>query len=55
MIARPPEKKPLLKTKTFPPFFLKVANDNRPPQKIFLGWILFGTGVLLLISAFLWI
>jgi len=55
MIARPPEKKSFLKTKTFPPFFSKVANDNRPPQKILMGWILLGAGVFLIISAFFWI
>ncbi len=53
MIVRPPEKKPILKT--LPPFFSKVANDNRPPQKILIGWILLGTGMLLLIGAFLWV
>ncbi len=55
MIVRPPEKKPFLKTKTFSPLFSKVANDNRPPQKAYMGWVLLGTGALLLMGAFLWI
>ncbi len=54
MIARPPEKKSILKTKPLSSLFLKVANDNRPPQRTFLGWVFLGVGSLLLIGAFFW-
>ena len=55
MIARPPEKRPFLKSKTLAPLFLKVANDNRPPQRTFFGWVLLAAGVLLLLGAFFWL
>jgi type VI protein secretion system component VasF len=55
MIARPPEKKSVLKARALAPLFTKVANDNRPPAKILIGWVLLGAGILLLVGALLWI
>lgn len=54
MIVRPPEKKISSKaaTSSFP--FSKVANDNKPPKKAFLGWILFIIGLVLLMGALFW-
>jgi hypothetical protein len=54
MIARPPEKKSSSQTKAHTPFYIKVANDNRPPKKVTIGWILFVMGFLLLASTFFW-
>jgi len=53
MIIRPPEKKTFSKTKPLLSFFPRVANDNQPPQKIVLGWVLFTVGAFILAGAFL--
>ena len=54
MIARPPEKK--FSSKSTPSsFFVKVANDNRPPKRIFLGWIFLVAGVLVVLGTTFWI
>ncbi len=55
MIARPPEKKFSSKTTSHSRRFVKVANDNRPPKRIFLGWVVILTGILLLLGAGFWI
>lgn len=43
------------KTTRASPLFLKVANDNRPPKRNFLGWICFIVGLLLSLGAGFWI
>lgn len=53
MIARPPKNKPIFKTKISSPLFSKVANDNRPPQKLFLGWVFLGLSVFLIMGTVL--
>jgi hypothetical protein len=51
MVVKPPIKKLSPKAKTLSSFFSKVANDNRPPKKIFLGLALFVAGFLLIFGA----
>lgn len=53
MIARPPEKKPSFSViSASPSSASKVANDNQPPQRHPLGWVLLMLGLFLLIIAF---
>jgi len=51
MIARPPEKNFSSKKTITSPLLGGVANDNRPPKRIFLGWIVFLAGILLFLGA----
>jgi hypothetical protein len=55
MLARPPEKKPFFPPES--PAFLSphIANDNYPPKKIYVGWILCAVGLLFLLAAYFWI
>ncbi len=55
MIARPPQKKSSFPPTRFLPLLTKVANDNRHPKKTIFGWVVAGTGLLLLAFSFLWL
>ncbi|EKE09977.1 MAG: hypothetical protein ACD_16C00099G0035 [uncultured bacterium] len=55
MVVRPPETKSSKKFKFSPRLLLRqVANDNYPPKKYYLAWILIGVGLLFItLSLFL--
>ncbi len=55
MLVRSPEKKPPSSFESRSSFSTKVANDNLPPPRMIMGWVLFAIGILLFISALIWI
>lgn len=55
MIARPPEKKFSLKTSRSLSLASKIANDNRPPKRSFVGWVFLVLGLTLFVGAVFWI
>lgn len=55
MIARPPQKNHSVRKKVSSSVLTRPANDNRPPQRNFFGWLCLLSGILIFLILLLWL